>query len=257
MRIVSWNIRAGGGQRFADIYHQLQQWQPDIVALSEFRATPPSQRLAKLLAENGLPHQLTTTEPDRPATNALLLASRLPLAQVYHPAAPAETTRWLLVQIATTPPLAIGVMHIPNYVSGRKYPFHEAVLAVVEAWQFGPGLLIGDTNSGLPGLDEETKVFGPKEKGWFESLAARGWVDIFRELNGEARVYTWYSPNGGNGFRLDQTFVNQPLRPHVLQASYVWGKSASAPERRDALSDHAAMIVEVALKISIVQGNHC
>ena len=42
MRIVSWNIRAGGGRRIARIADQIARWAPDVVALSEFRATPPS-----------------------------------------------------------------------------------------------------------------------------------------------------------------------------------------------------------------------
>ncbi len=42
MRIVSWNIRAGGGRRLRDIADQLERWQPDVVAPSEFRGTAPS-----------------------------------------------------------------------------------------------------------------------------------------------------------------------------------------------------------------------
>ena len=42
MRLVSWNIRAGGGRRVEGIAEQIARWQPDVVALSEFRATPPS-----------------------------------------------------------------------------------------------------------------------------------------------------------------------------------------------------------------------
>ena len=45
MRVVAWNIRAGGGARADAIARQLARWQADVVALSEFRATPPSARL--------------------------------------------------------------------------------------------------------------------------------------------------------------------------------------------------------------------
>ena len=47
MRIVFWNIRAGGGVRVGRIAAQLERWAPDAVALCEFRATPPSLELAK------------------------------------------------------------------------------------------------------------------------------------------------------------------------------------------------------------------
>jgi hypothetical protein len=50
MRIVFWNIRAGGGVRVGRIAAQLGRWAPDAVALCEFRATPPSLELARSLA---------------------------------------------------------------------------------------------------------------------------------------------------------------------------------------------------------------
>src|SRR5437870_10033 len=86
MRIVAWNIRAGGGGRVGRIGRQLARWKPDVVALSEFRATPPSLALATVLAAGGLTHQLTTADPGQPGRNALLVASRWPLRQLRLPA---------------------------------------------------------------------------------------------------------------------------------------------------------------------------
>ncbi len=66
MRIVSWNIRAGGGKRIEGIADQLRRWRPDIVALSEFRGTPPSQELASLLRNQGFIHQRATVDNHHP-----------------------------------------------------------------------------------------------------------------------------------------------------------------------------------------------
>ena len=41
-RVVAWNIRAGGGKRIEHIAAQIAAWRADVVALSEFRATPAS-----------------------------------------------------------------------------------------------------------------------------------------------------------------------------------------------------------------------
>ena len=250
MRIVAWNIRAGGGRRVADIARQLERWQPDVVTLSEFRGTPPSQQLAHDLAELGLGHQLLATNPDRPAVNGLLLASRYPLRPLELPHAPQEPQRWLLAEVATVKPFWLGSMHIPNYVTGRKQLYHQAVLTVVETWELGPALVIGDTNSGLPNLDEETRVFGPQEAGWLRALHEYGWLDAFRHHKGEERVFTWYSPNGGNGFRLDQAFINADLIQHVSDIGYAWGKTADSNQRRDALSDHAAILLDLDLTVA-------
>ena len=248
MRVVSWNIRAGGGVRIAAIADQLSRWSPDVVALSEFRGTPPSGELARALGERGLSHQLCTASPGLPRVNALLVASRWPLTRVRLRSAPvAEAGRWLLAHVAGPTPLTLGAMHVPNRVTGRKFPFLDAVLGMAHTWRRGPALLVGDTNSGLIELDEEVPAFSAEEDGWIRGLEAAGWIDAFRFFKASERAYTWYSPNGGNGFRIDQAFVNRALRPRLLSASYVWGVAPHGRARgpRHALSDHAALLVDL------------
>ncbi|HET8575586.1 MAG TPA: endonuclease/exonuclease/phosphatase family protein [Methylomirabilota bacterium] len=242
MRIVLWNIRAGGGGRAPAIARQLEAWAPDVVALCEFRATPPSLALAKSLASLGLGHQCTTASHARPGANALLLAARWPLRRCRLSAEPSEPARWLLASVAAPRPLTVGAMHVPNRVSGRKDRFYAAVLAMLGRWRRGPTLLLGDTNSGRRGIDEETAVFGPREEAWLETLERLGWSDAFRLLRGRARAYTWYSPNGRNGFRIDQAFVDEALRSRLRAARYDWGGRAHP---HAALSDHAALVLDL------------
>jgi exonuclease III len=245
MRIVAWNIRAGGGRRVGRIARQLARWTPDVVALSEFRATAPSGVLAGTLARHGLIHQLTTADPRSPGRNALLVAARWPLRPVRLAAAPRDRSRWLVTVVSAPVPLVLGAMHVPNRVSGRKYPFLDAVLACARRWRRGPALFVGDTNSGRRTIDEEVPAFNAREEGWIDALAGCGWHDAFRHLRAEARAYTWYSPNGRNGFRIDQAFVNGALLAQLEDAAYVWG-GASRRGRRDAVSDHAALLVDLA-----------
>jgi exonuclease III len=244
VRVVAWNIRAGGGRRASAIARQLARWSPDVVGLSEFRATVPSCDLAVALAAHGLRHQLTTADPRRPGVNALLVAARWPVRRVRLPADPADPSRWLVAVVDAPVPLVVGMMHVPNRVSGRKYPFLDAVLSCAQRWRRGPALFVGDTNSGRRGIDEETPGFNAREEGWIDGLAGCGWLDAFRHLSPQARAYTWYSPNGRNGFRIDQAFVNRALLPYLGDARYVWGGSASRG-RRDRLSDHAALLVDL------------
>ncbi len=244
MRIVAWNIRAGGGRRAVAIVRQLENWQADVVALSEFRATPPSRALAAALAAGGLPHQLTTADPRHPGANALLVAARWPLRRLRLRHDPLDAHRWLVAAVAPPGGLVLGAMHVPNRVSGRKYPFLDAVLRCARPWRLGPALLVGDTNSGRRGVDEEVPAFNAREEGWIDALAACGWRDAFRHLRPDARAYTWYSPNGRNGFRLDQAFVNAPLQARLKESRHVWG-GARSRGRRDALSDHAALLVDL------------
>jgi exonuclease III len=247
MRIVAWNIRAGGGRRIEAIADQLRRWRPDVVALSEFRGTPPSAWLADELASQGLAFQRTTADANAAATNALLVASRWPVRLGAVRAAPREPRRWLLARIAAPEPIALGAMHVPNRVTGRKGDYLTSALSLARRWREGPALLIGDTNSGRIGLDEQVRTFDRLEDGWIRDLDRAGWADAFRVLHGERRAYTWYSPNGGNGFRLDQAFVNQPLRARLAATRYAWGKPrGERSARRESLSDHAALIVDFA-----------
>jgi exonuclease III len=244
MRIVAWNIRAGGGARVGGIARQLVRWEPDVIALSEFRATPPSLTLAAALAARGWSHQLTSATHTSPNVNALLVASRHPLQRLRLRAAPAEPGRWLAAAVASPAPIVIGAMHVPNRAGGRKYPFLEAVLGCAKRWRRGPALFVGDTNSGRRGLDEEVPAFNAIEEGWIDGLAGCGWRDAFRHLYANARAYTWHAPNGGNGFRIDQAFVNADLLARLKDATYAWG-GASRQRRRTRLSDHAALLLDL------------
>jgi exonuclease III len=245
MRILAWNIRGGGGVRAAAIARQIARWSVDVVALSEFRGTPPSCALAARLAGAGLAHQLTTADRDLPHANALLIASRWPVRRVRLRAGPSLRHRWIAASVAAPLPFILGAMHVPNRAGGRKYPFLDAVLTCARGWRLGPALFIGDTNSGRRGLDEEVPAFNAIEERWVDGLASCGWTDAFRHLRPDARVYTWYSPNGANGFRIDQAFVNAALLSRLKDASYVWG-GTSLRRRRALLSDHAALVVELA-----------
>jgi exonuclease III len=243
MRVVFWNICAGGGLRTRRLAARLGAWAPDLVALCEFRGTPPSAALSAALAAGGLTHQCTTATG---AANGLLLASRWPLRRVHGRLEPAaEPGRWLLAEVSAPSPFTAGVMHVPNRVTGRKDAFHAEVLATLRHWRRGPALLLGDTNTGRPDLDEEVPVFGPREVAWLDALDRLGWADAFRLLRGLERAYTWYSPNGRNGFRLDQAFVNRALQPRLKGIAYDWGGRRRAGGGL-ALSDHAALVLDLA-----------
>lgn len=246
MRIVSWNIRAGGGKRKDGIFAQLLAWQPEVIALSEFRGTPASQALVAQLAQAGWTHQLQSIDRRRLATNSLLIAARHPLRQLKTRHAPRQPRRWLLARVLSPIPFVIGNMHIPNFNTGFKYPYHAAVLKVMQRWRQGPAFFVGDTNSGKSYIDDATGIFWRREHEWMEAIEALGWVDAFRHLHGEKRVYSWYS-HRDNGFRLDQAFLNPKMMPALQAMRYEWGKSELEPERRDGLSDHAAILLELDL----------
>ncbi len=119
MRIVSWNIRAGGGKRATGVLAQLLEWQPDVIGLSEFRGTSASQWLASELHATGYCYQLSSMNSKLPAKNALLLASRYPLRAINSTGMPRVRERWLMVDVDVDvqPALTLGLMQVPNYTA--------------------------------------------------------------------------------------------------------------------------------------------
>lgn len=242
MRVVAWNIRAGGGRRAMGIVAQLQQWNADVVVLSEFRGTESSQVIAAGLADLGLAQQRDTCLAEHPPRNALLIASRWPLRQQRVDHSLQDHERWLHVRVLAPDKFDVLAVHVPNRVTKRKYPFLDAVSGLVATWRGPPGLIVGDTNTGRIDIDEESAAFNAREEQWMLHMEALQWRDAFRARHPKLRQFTWYSPNGKNGFRLDQAFMHPLLLNQMSAVRHVWGSDGS--ERRDALSDHAAVIVD-------------
>jgi exonuclease III len=245
IRVVAWNIRAGGGKRIGRIAAQIDKWEADVVGLCEFRATPPSRWLQEALAQRGLFYQITTADPEQPSANRLLVASRWPIGRIPLSASPRPTQLWLPALVQAPQPFVLGALYIPMAAfSGRqKYAFHRAILRIARRWDYGPALITGDTNTGRIGIDEQSHAFSKESDDWMVGMERAGWRDAFRTLHGDQRTYTWYSPNAGNGFRLDQAFVNAELIPRLIAARYEW--AATLDGRRDAVSDHAALLIDL------------
>ena len=243
--MVWWNIRAGGGRRIEDIRYQILDWRSDIVGLSEFRGTPPSIWLADGLRDAGLCYQVSTVDPRFPSQNSLLVASRWPICNISSFPCTPETRRWVMVRVFSPRPLYLGVMHAPNRVTGRKPAFLSCVYNISSDYKLGDAFIGGDTNSGCIGVDEENPTFSGLEDGWMRSMETAGWSDAFRYIYGSLRAYSWYSPNGRNGFRLDQAFANRGMAQRIRDARYVWGTPRGLNCRRDVLSDHAALLVDL------------
>jgi len=243
LRVVSWNIRAGGGVRAQQIASQLDTWQTDIAVLLEFRGTDASTQLAASLADNGLHHQRNTVDTQNPAVNSVLIASRWPLRRIRLNHAPDNPRRWLHVNVAAPIPFALMGIHIPNRSTGHKYPFMSSVIDIASRWRGPPAIIAGDTNSGRIGLDEESPAFNKTEDSWIQQLQKLRWTDIYRHQSRHDSPYTWYSPNGRNGFRLDQMFLEPRLLLRQSSFCQIWGGNTT--ERREDLSDHAALLLDI------------
>lgn len=242
MKLLTWNIQHGGGTRLPRIIEEISAYDPDVIALTEFRAKPGTSLCAALL-ERGWPHVETTN----PAVNqnGIAIVSRTPLRRTrISPAPPEQLTRWLDIDLPEYG-FGMGVLHIPAAAIGMRDPpktrFWEAVLGAAESRLDEPFLFIGDWNTGAHRIDESGKTFVCAEH--FAKLSASGWTDMWRHHNPGITEWTWYSKfKGGvrgNGFRLDHAFATPSLRARVTSCRY------SHVPREAGISDHSMMIVDI------------
>ena len=227
----------GGGRRAPTIVEYVRSGRPDIFILTEFRGTPPSREIASRIEELGFRHQLNTTSESQPAKNALLLASRWPLMRIHWRRPPEPEERRLLAHIRAPKPITIAAVHVPNRVSGIKYPFLDALCDLTRRWRGGGALMAGDFNTGRIGEDETREMLQQARRRFYDgTMSEAGWADAYRSVHGPKRAYTWRAPGGGGSFRLDHAFINRSARNRLLDARIDWPPGNPKPP-----SDHAAL----------------
>lgn len=232
MRVIAWNIRAGGGKRIPRIAATLLDREPDVVVLGEFHANQSGRELGFLLESGGLVHQEAGAGDGQ--LRRVFVASRIPLEPETFPEWPKKERHRL---VATR---IDGLRFIATYFPSRAPHIARLFKPLVRATsrlRSTPSLLVGDLNAGLNPADTAGSPLSGNER--FAELLAKGWVDLWRKQHGDTLEYTWYSPGPKNGFRLD----------HAL---YLSGESRTSSKcrydhlvREQGLSDHSLMEIEL------------
>ncbi len=233
IKLLTWNILHGGGTaRRPDILLALLAHDPDVIVLTEFRGTQGGQ-IAAALADHGFLYQATTPSVGR--TNGILIASKeqiLPRDEASPP--PSSRGRFLDVIL---PGRALGVtgVHIPDDSRpGEKAEYWAFLVALGRARLEQRWIVLGDLNSGRPGIDEDGRTLGGAHLlGQFATL---GYRDAWRVKNPDSAERSWYS-HAGTGFRIDAAFVSPSLSDRVQSASF------SHLEREQRISDHSVLVV--------------
>ena len=246
MRLLAWNIQHGGGTRISRIVEEVSAYDPDVIAITEFRSMPGAS-LVTALRRKGLPNVETTNPTGN--QNGIAVFSRTTIRPIRPcPAPPESLVRWLDIDLPEYG-LGIGVLHVMAAGSSARHPlnvakarFWDAMLLAAKARMQMPFLLVGDWNTGLHRLDETGKTFVCADH--FGKLSTLGWTDMWRFHNPGVTEWTWYSKlKGGvrgNGFRLDHAFATPSLMKRITSCRY------AHPPREARISDHSLLIMELA-----------
>ena len=229
MRIVTLNIRQGGGSRLEKLLSRILSLNADTLVLTEFRENKNAVIIKNSLTEAGYLWQSACDNDS--SINSIFIASRVEFEKAYLFGLPVSCRhRALLVKFSNFSLLAV------YFAQGKeKQTLFDYISSCCVQELLPRGLVIGDFNTGRPYLDEANKSFACTES--FANLEKIGLIDSWRSRNLECREFSWYS-NRGNGFRIDHVFSTLLLDQSIQHVGY-----DHLPRINDE-TDHSAMIVE-------------
>jgi exodeoxyribonuclease-3 len=245
VRLLSYNIRLGGGGREKWIAGVIQECLPDVVVLQEAIRPDVVERLAK---ECGMPHWGASTG------DSLAFLSRHDIAHHAWRQVPLARRKYMEIVLPATSTRIFGV-HLAaihsNVTERRREHELKSVLAGIAQHQHGFHVVTGDFNTLAPGeqLDLSrlplryrmiTWVTGRKIR-WktIQLLLDAGYVDGFRNFHKIEKGYTF--PTWDPHVRLDYVFVPKVFAERLTRCEVV----REAPGLREA-SDHFPLLFEIA-----------
>ena len=251
MRLVSWNIRSGGGPGVARIAEVLRALDADVAVLTETtaRRTP---ELRSALRSGGWLHVEATSPPEH--EYGTMIASRSATRRVPLDDGPAAH-RALLVEMEGCA-LSFAGCYMPLKENGGRgstpqIDFWLWLAATLDRRQSESMVVAGDWNTCIA-EDGAGKDLPCADH--LVGLQRRGWRSAFRAVHPEVRARSWWH-HSGSAFRIDDAYLSPGFVGTVRAAEYVTsaGKHALVWDRQGAqpastLSDHAAFVVDLDLQ---------
>jgi exonuclease III len=226
MKLLSWNIQSGGGQRCSSIIDSISQYKADLVVISEFQKGDAGSRIAGALNDLGLKNQTAALNALH-GKNSVLIASRfngnekpdLNIPEVLKSHVTAAMIEGILVigVFCATPD--IGNLFI-EFLCDPEYKFHDENVLVTGDFYFGP------------------QGSNPKNYNKLQPLLKSDWVDVWMRDNPQKEQWCHFSSRGGKS-RPDHIFVTDKMSHLVKDAYY------SDVELNAGFSDHAPMIATI------------
>lgn len=230
MRLVTWNIRAGGGTRLPRIAEALAVHHADVLVLTEYRSGEAGQRLRAVLRDQGY-LWLSPVEPPG-IRNGVLIASRTRPGSIAHVTEHVPEP-WRMLTVTIDRVRVFGI-YMPNLKA--KIPYWEALIDASRPHSGRHALAIGDFNTCRAFVDEPGAT--DRTASFMDKILGVGFRDVWRDRFPEGREFSWYS-HRGNGFRVDHAFASPRLALRIGDVRY------SHVERAIGVSDHSALLLDI------------
>lgn len=226
LKVLSWNIQAGGGSRLRGIAKAIAASKSEIVILSEYRNNESGAKLRQLLLLAGYRYIAVTHALKN--DNSVCIASKLSFDSELHPTSDEKYGANILS--AHFAAFSVLGVYLPHKKKHKLFDFINSDICMSEK----PYIIAGDYNSGINGVDQKGNSF------WYEDdlkkMTKLEYLDAFRLVHEDAKEYSWYS-HQKNGYRYDHTYIHSSLKQIIKDCYYEhsW--------REEKLSDHSAMVL--------------
>lgn len=240
IRLISWNIAHPSLARAYKIAHWLEARQENVLVLTEASDSPGCDFLRNRLESLGFKVIFPKKEKDFGTLFAFkgFEAQEFKIDLNFLPyRAPAI--------VCQTPIGNVGIIgaYVPssvsrNEVNGKKAKFQQEFTRMLSIQKQSNLIISGDLNVLEPNHQPRYSSLRSWEYRFYESFRKNGLIDAFRLFFPDICDYSWFSRKG-NGYRYDHCFVSERLKKYTRLCKYLH------EPRKDRLSDHAAMLLEL------------
>jgi exodeoxyribonuclease-3 len=240
MKIISWNVNGiRAVERKGELDTLINSESPDVLMLQETKASP--EQLSKALTEHPDYLQFYHSAEKKGYSGTCIWVKRAYKSDASYSTGMTgfKDTEGRISQIDIGGLSILGV-YFPN---GGKSPeawdgklvFYDKFLKYTNKLRKSGRTVIwaGDVNCAHEEIDlarpkDNKKSIGflPEERAWVSKVIKNKWVDVFRTLNPETVVYSWWhliskSRARNVGWRIDYFFVDSDTLKNVTDITYL------------------------------------
>lgn len=254
MKIISWNvngIRAIVQKGFKDF---LRREKPDILCLQEIKISDPVRQQIEFDFADYTEYWHSAVRPGYSGTAILVREGFRGVREVKKEMGIKKFDDEGRTQTMELDKFYLVNVYFPNAnaeLTRLKYKleFNDTLLKYVKKLERRkPVIVIGDFNVAHEEIDlarskenEGSAGFTKEERSWMTKFLKSGFIDTFRELNGQKKQYSWWSFRANArarnvGWRIDYSCVSAKLK-RMIKRAYILDKIKG--------SDHAPVGVEL------------
>ncbi len=254
MKIISWNVNGIRAITKKGFKQFLETEKPDILCLQEVKISEITKDATEFDFAGYKEYWNCAQRPGYSGTAILVRENEVECKDVVAGFGIEKFDSEGRAQFMELPKFYLVNVYFPNANNelsrlGYKLEFNESLLKHIKKLEkIKPVIITGDFNVAHQEIDlarpkenEGSPGFTKEERAWMSKFIQTGFIDTFRELNGDKIQYSWWSYRANArarnvGWRIDYFCVSDKLKKTIKKA-YILDKIEG--------SDHAPLGLEI------------